>query len=107
MKIEDFIKYRNLTFVKDCLKKAGPPVFNDIFSLTQQMHNHRTRGAYKNFVNIQQVQTSFYGINSIKHRSSSLWNSFQNKIDTTLLETSYSVCKKVIFNHYLTSYLNN
>ena len=107
LKLEDFIKYRNITFVKDCLNKIGPKTFYKNFTLCQERHCHYTRNAQRNFINIPQVQTSFYGINSIKYKSATTWNNLQNALQSDLLISSYPVCKKLIFDFSLKSYCPN
>ena len=107
LKFEDFLKYRNITFIKDCLNKIGPKAFYKDFTLCQERHHHYTRNAHKNFINIPQVQTSFYGINSIKYKSATTWNNMQNALQSDLLTNSYPLCKKLIFDFYLKSYCQN
>ena len=107
LKLEDFIKHKNITFVKDCLSKIGPRIFHNKFTLSQQRHQHFTRNAQNNFVNIPQVQTSLYGVNSIKFKSATTWNNLQNTLESDLLNKSYPSCKKLLFDFYLTNYSQN
>ena len=66
LKIADFIALKNALFVKDSLQGNTPDSLQKIFILAGEMHDHGTRNARNNLVDIPQVRTQTYGHFSIK-----------------------------------------
>ena len=52
LKFEDFVHYRNINLVKNSTEKNGPASFNNFFIRTQEIHQHNTRGALNNLIDI-------------------------------------------------------
>ena len=52
LKFEDFVHYRNINLVKNSTEKNGPASFNNFFIRTQEIHQHNTRGAFNNLIDI-------------------------------------------------------
>ena len=65
LKINDFIALKNVLFVKDSLQGNTPASLQNNFRLTREIHNHGTRNARNNLVDIPQVRTQTYGHFSI------------------------------------------
>ena len=104
LKLTDFIKYRNICYIRDSLKKNNPKPFHGIFTIFNEIHQYHTRGANKNLVNMFQSQTSHYGQSSIKSRSVNNWNFYQQNLEIDLLNVEYSQFKsellKAIYINY-------
>ena len=66
LKINDFIELKNVLLVKDSLQGNTTASLQNNFRLTREMHNHGTRNARNNLVDIPQVRTQTYGHFSIK-----------------------------------------
>ena len=105
LKITDFITFKNVLFVKDSLQRNTPTSLQNIFTLAKEMHNHGTRNARNNLVNIPQVKTQTYGHFSIKSRCASIWNILQNTLEKDLLEISHSYARKYVMEHFLSNYI--
>ena len=58
LKFEDFLKYRTIKFVKETIDQHGPKSFRNFFTLAQNVHNHHTRGATNNLIDMPQTNTS-------------------------------------------------
>ena len=58
------------------------------------MHNHGTRNARYNLVDIPQVRTQTYGHFSTKSHCTNIWNILQNSLEKDLMEISQP-CKEV------------
>ena len=81
LKITDFIALKNALFVKDSLQGNTPTSLQNNFRLSREMHNHGTRNARNNLVDIPQVRTQTYGHFSIKSRCANIWNVLQNTLE--------------------------
>ena len=87
LKINDHSDLLNCLSVYDCLKSDLP------FSLTNFVskidHGCHTRNSATDCLNIPQVNTTLYGLQSIKHRCIVAWNNLQ-KLQKSKPLTSYS-----------------
>ena len=77
LKCEDFAHYQNINLAKNSIEKSGPASFNYFFIQTQEIHQHDTRGALNNLIDIPQSRISFYGTHSIRSKSAISWNTMQ------------------------------
>ena len=75
--ISDFIVLKNALLVKDCLEGINPTGFHNYFVKAKDLHQHNTRSATKNLVDIPQVKTTYYGHFSIRSQSALNWNHLQ------------------------------
>ena len=105
LKITDFIALKNALFVKDSLQGNTPTSFQHNFRLSREMHNHGTRNARNNLVDIPQVRTQTYGHFSIKSRCANIWNVLQNTLEKDLLQISHSHARMCVMEHFLNSYI--
>ena len=64
------------------------------------MHDHGTRNARNNLVDIPQVRTQTYGHFSIKSRCANIWNILQNTLRKDLLQISHSHARKYVMEHF-------
>ena len=79
LKFQDHVRLLNNIFVYNYLNTNLPETFADTFSLTSSQHNHQTRNATKQMLNIPQVETTKYGLNSIIYKSTRDWNELISK----------------------------
>ena len=105
LKITDFIALKNALFAKDSLQRNAPTSLQNNFRLSREMHNHGTRNARNNLVDIPQVRTQTYGHFSIKSRCANIWNVLQNTLEKDLLQISQSHARKCVMEHFLNSYI--
>ena len=96
---------KNVLFVKDSLEENTPISLQNNFRLAREMHNHGTRNARNNLVDIPQVRTQTYGHYSIKSRCANIWNILQNTLEEDLLQISHSQARKCVMEHFLNSYI--
>ena len=105
LKITDFIALKNTLFVKDSLEGNTPTSLQNIFKLAREMHNHGTRNARNNLIDIPQVRTQTYGHFSIKSRCATIWNTLQNTLDKDLMQISHSYARKALIEYFLNTYI--
>ena len=104
LKFEDFVHYRNINLVKNSTEKNGPASFNNFFIRTQEIHQHNTRGALNNLIDIPQSRTSFYGMHSIRSKSAIAWNTMQYELGFNFKDYDFKTLKKRFFNGLFASY---
>ena len=104
LKISDFINLKNTFFVKDTLETTIPTKFHDYFTLARNIHEHGTRNARRNLVDIPQVRAQTYGHFSIKSRCAATGNTMQTVLNKDITQIAYSDTKKCIVQHFLDSY---
>ena len=69
LRIADYIKLLNCLFVRDVIAQSTIPPFQEFFIQMRDTHQHNTRHARQNTVTLNQYETAFYGIHSIRHQS--------------------------------------
>ena len=104
LKFEDFVHYRNTNLLKNSTEKSSPASFNDLFIQTQEIHQHNTRGALNNLIDIPQSRTSFYQIHSIRSKSGNAWNTMQNELGFSFKDNDFKTLKKIFFNSLFAAY---
>ena len=67
-KLSDIIKTNNCLLALNHINNELPENFKEFFIYSNNQHNHGTRGAYKNKITLPQVNTTQYGLQSIKYR---------------------------------------
>ena len=93
-----------MNIVKNSTEKNGSPLFNNFFIRTQEIHQHYTRGALNNLIDIPQSRTSFYGTHSIRSKSAIAWNTMQYKLGFSFKDYNFKTLKKRFFNSLFASY---
>ena len=92
LKFEDFVHCRNINL---------PASFNNFFIRTQEIHQHNTRGALNNLIDIPQSRTSFYGTHSIKSKSAIAWNTMQYKLGFNFKDYDFKHLKRDFLTVFL------
>ena len=65
LKFQDHVHLSNNLFVYNYLNKNLPDAFVDSVNITHSQHNYQTRNTTKHLLNLPQVNTTKYGLNSI------------------------------------------
>ena len=73
LQFSDLVKLHNCLFVKRGLAKDLPLVFDNYFTKSQHVHNHKTRASKKGLLTLPLVKTNF-GKQSTKFKSATDWN---------------------------------
>ena len=74
LRINDFVKLQNMFLVYDSMNNRLPSILNNIYTNVQSVHNHASRNSLKMKLSIPVVQSTTYGLNSIKYQSIMIWN---------------------------------
>ena len=102
----DVIKLKDFLFAYDHYHNKLPQALQGIFTLLNDTHNHNTRNATNNNLALPNVNTTLYGIYSIKYQSILCWNKINNLYnDKKLPSLSKNECKNLITKLYLSKYL--
>ena len=104
LRIKDYIKLRNILFVRYCVENELPKAFNQYFTKTGPAHNHGTRSTTKNCIRVENTKTTTYGKDSLKSQSIKVWNNLQTKNNIDILDINRSKAKTKITNQFLNSY---
>ena len=103
LKIKDHSDLLNCLFTYKCLHSELPLSFENF--VTTIDHQYRTRAAVYGSLAILNVNTTLYGLQSIRYRCISTWNSFQRLYSNNRLSNlSKQKLKNVIRSFYLDSY---
>ncbi len=113
LKVREIIKLHQLQLLYNYLDNTLPTDLQKIFKLNEDVHSHQTRQVF----HVPRVDTSTYGINSIKFYCPNLWNiTWKNgvAIDTerqndVRFDRVHSIhqFKRVLKKHFLYSYSLN
>ena len=98
LKISDFISYKNTLFVRNSINRENLPIFNEMFTTLNTNHNHNKRA--RNLLDIPLSQTTHYGVNSIKTKPISSWNTVQRISNIDLLTCDLNKFKQEIYDIY-------
>ena len=64
LRLNDIIQIENSLLVLNEISNALPVAFNEFFQFSNNHHNHNTRDAIRKRINLPQVKTTQYGLNS-------------------------------------------
>ena len=76
-----------LSVKQDCLlvlNALNNEVLEELFKNTTNQHYYNRREVYPNKLNLPQVRTTHYGLQSIKYKSAKAWNEMKTKISDKL-----------------------
>ena len=103
LQFSDVVLLENILLSHAFVSKSLPVSFNDFFSLTNIVHRYETRRTANVFFKVKMVNTTRFGLNSIKSLCVKSWNSlllahpmvnFQNikKFSLVPLVQKYLIC---------------
>ena len=98
LRIVDIFKLRLLSFVYESINKVAPDCFNNLFSLNSSVHCHNTRQSNRGDLFLANINTSQYGLKSIRYLGAKLWNELPTAIRTSSSKFSF---KKSLKHHFL------
>ena len=104
LKLNEIISSEYLKIVFEHYKNANlPKEINNLFEDCNTIISHLTRNVSKNALFVQRSNTTTYGLNSFKHKSTTLWNELVNSsFDPSSIHTIWSFKKKL--KKYFISY---
>ena len=110
LKVREVIKLQQLQLLYNFLDNSLPSNLMNLFKLNMEVHSHKTRQMF----HVPCVDTSIYGINSIRFHCPNLWNNTwsngvvinNDRNSKVRFESVNSIhkFKRVLKNHFLFSY---
>ena len=116
LKLEDFVKLQNCTFVHDFINKTLPVNFNSYFTQLRDSHGLGTVSSLMGCLYTPSCSSTNYGLKSITHKCIQNWNFFckalYNEINKdrdegekiTLSDLSRPVLRKKLFDYFISKY---
>ena len=104
LKLPEYIALQNALLIKDFFNEELPKPLNQYFKKLNHQHLYRTRSATHNSIFVPKVYTETYGKNSIKYKSTMLWNYLQQTIQNDMQHLTRSELKNLITEHFLNKY---
>ena len=105
LKFDDYIHLQNCLFMHKFTTHELPKTFNNHFKLLKNRHNHNTRAAESNMINVPLVNTHKYGTLSIKNQCIQDWNNLKRMFPKiNLTNQSYSKTKSLILEKLFSYY---
>ena len=106
VKLEDIIKIEHLKLVFDFKNKNLPNDLQNLFQYNNEIHTHVTRNVKNEGLYVPQINTSSYGINSIRYCAPVIWNTlvkYNNEVNNV---KTTSMFKFYLKKYYLSLYKN-
>ena len=100
MKLKDILLYYNCLFAYDQINENLPENFKDFFLLTETQHNYNTRGTANKTILKTTINSTTYGLNSVKYRAATEWNKLSKHLNTEDKSQVIESLKEQIFNSY-------
>ena len=84
LSFDEIVNLQNCLLVLNVLNDEVPEGLQELFKNTINQHHYNTRLAYRNKLNLRQVRTTHYGLQSIKHKYAKAWNEIKTEISHKL-----------------------
>ena len=105
LKFVDNLKIQNMLLVYYSLNNRLPLSLNNIYQYTQNIHNHNTRSSAKLKLTLPKVDTTTYGLNSIKYQSITDWNKLIDEYPAIKFhELKRSSFKRILMHYFYSKY---
>ena len=103
LKLNDVIELQILSFVYQWSHRLFPvpPCFNEYFKFTSSVHSYSTRQSCNRNLFVASVNTTQYGLRSLKFTGPRLWNSLPTSITNS---NSLRIFRKTLKNSILNCY---
>ena len=101
LKLNDVIELQILSFVYQWSHRLLPPCFSEYFKFTSSVHPYSTRQSSKRNLYLASVNTTQYGLRSLKFTGPRLWNSLPTSLTTS---NSLRIFCKTLKNSMLNCY---
>ena len=84
LSFDEIVNLQNCLLVLNVLNDEVHEGLQELFKNTINQHHYNTRLAYRNKLNLRQVGTTHYGLQSIKHKYAKAWNEIKTEISHKL-----------------------
>ena len=101
LKLNDVTELQILSFVYQWSHRLLPPCFSEYFKFTSSVHSYSTRQSCKRNLCLASVNTTQYGLRSLKFTGPRLWNSLHTSLTTS---NSLRIFCKTLKNSMLNCY---
>ena len=101
LKLNDVIKLQILSFVYQWSHRLLPPCFSEYFKFTSSGHSYSTRQSSNRNLYLASVNTTQYGLRSLKFTGPRLWNSLPTSLTNS---NSLRIFCKTLKNSMLNCY---
>ena len=101
LKLNDVIELQILSFVYQWSHRLLPPCFSEYFKFTSSVHSYSTRQSSNRNLYLASVNTTQYGLRSLKFTGPRLWNSLPTSLTTS---NSLRIFCKTLKNSMLNCY---
>ena len=86
----------NSLLVLNEINTTLPEAFNEFFQFANNQHDHNTRDAIRKRINLPQVKTTQYSLNSIKYKSAKDCNNIQQKVKNFNFEENHHLNQNLL-----------
>ena len=100
MKLKDILLNNNCIFAHNQINENLPENFKDFFQTAANQHNYNTRGTTNKTIIKTTINSTTYGLNSIKNRAASDWNQISKNLNTEDKPQLIKSLREYIFNSY-------
>ena len=104
LKIDDLMQFQILKFIFQFYEKKLPSNLGDLFQINASIHCYSTRQSQS--LHIPKVNTSHYGISSLKYKGPFIWNNFVQNNDLLDNLSSLFSFKKMLKENFINKYLS-
>ena len=81
-RVKDILLYNNCVFAHNQINENLPEKFKDFFQTAANQHNYNIRGTTNKNIIKTTINSTTYGLNSIKNRPASDWNQISKNLNT-------------------------
>ena len=98
MTLKDILLYNNCIFAHNKTNENLPENLKDFFQTAAKQHNYNTRGTTNKTIIKTTINSTTYGLNSIKNRAASDWNQISKNLNTEDEPQLIKSLREYIFN---------
>ena len=84
LSFDEIVNLQSCLLVLNVLNNEVPEGLQELFKNTINQHHYNTRLAYRNKLNLRQVRTTHYGLQSIKYKYAKAWNEIKTEVSHKL-----------------------
>ena len=100
IKLKDILLYNNCIFAHNQINENFPENFKGFFQTAANQHIYNTRGTTNKTITKTTIDSTTYGLNSIKNRAASDWNQISKNLNTEDKPQLIKSLREYIFNSY-------
>ena len=106
LKFDDIITYGLLKTVFDFYKGYLPEDLQDLFKFSKNIHTHNTRNSSNDGRFILKVESTNFGIYSIRYKAPTVWNQYIKDFPNIRKLKSFNQFKTSLRKHFISTYVN-